>query len=473
MPPMSDAPPTPVNPSLYRRLPGVDTLLQHPDLAGLPHAVAANAARQVLAELRDAIGAGLQALPADLDAHLAAQVAERARMLGTGRLRRVINATGVVIHTNLGRAPWGEAARQAAIDAMGYCNLEMRLDTGRRGGRLEGVAAQMRALTGAEDAIVVNNCAAAVLLALTALAKGREVLVSRGELVEIGGSFRVPEVIASGGARLVEVGATNRTRVADFAAGLTEDSAAILRVHPSNFHMSGFTERPDRADLARLARERGVWMLEDLGSGLLQPRPDGASDVFDGEEPVRDVLDAGAHLVMFSGDKLLGGPQAGLIAGDREAVQRCRRHPMYRAMRVDKVILAAVEGALATHLRGETVPSLAMIEATQDALEARATKLSDLLTTRGIAHQRGPGSGVVGGGALPGETLASWVVTLPGDDALARNLRIGSSKGANPVVGRLASGQLVLDVRTLADDELEPLADALVDAIDRRDIRTR
>ncbi len=464
-----DVPPT-VNASLFRALPGVDRLLDSPALVDVPHGVAANAARQVLAEIRQAIRGGLASLPDDLDAHLARRVAERAQILGSGRLRPVINATGVVIHTNLGRAPWAATVREAAVEAMGYCNLEMDLESGRRGGRLEGVAAQMHALTGAEDAIVVNNCAAAVLLALTALAYEREVLVSRGELVEIGGSFRVPEVIASGGARLVEVGATNRTRVADFERALTDESAAVLRVHPSNFRMSGFTERPDRRGLARLARERGVWMLEDLGSGLLRAS---GSEVFAGEEPVREVLDAGAHLVMFSGDKLLGGPQAGILAGDAAAVQACRRHPMYRALRVDKVVLAAVERTLALHVAGETVPSLAMIDASQEQLEARATRLSDLLTERGIAHQRGPGRGVVGGGALPGETLDSWVVTLRGDDALAGDLRKGSSNKHVPVVGRLADGQLVLDVRTVADAELSPLVEALVDAIGRRDMRTR
>ncbi|MEZ4317086.1 MAG: L-seryl-tRNA(Sec) selenium transferase [Myxococcota bacterium] len=438
---------------LYRSLPSVPKLLGHPALAGLPHDLVVGAARQVLSALRDGISDGsITTLP-----DIPAEVAARAHLLARGRMEPVINATGVVVHTNLGRAPWAPEVVEAAMEAAGYCNVEMDLDSGRRGGRLTGVAALVEHLTGAEDALVVNNCAAAVLLALTALARDREVVVSRGELVEIGGSFRVPEVIASGGARLVEVGATNRTRVADFEAAITDHTAAILRVHPSNFRVVGFTEQPDRSALAALARERDVWMLEDLGSGSL----DGAF----GEASVREALREGADLVMFSGDKLLGGPQAGVVAGRRDAVAWLRKHPLYRALRVDKVILAALERTLALHARGEAPPALAMIQTPADVLEARAHALSEKLTIRGISHAIERDTGFVGGGALPGQGLPTFVVTLPADDAMARSLRVGRPS----VVARLGDGALRFDVRTLTDAQLDPVADRVADVVGRRD----
>ena len=290
--------------SEYRHLPKVDLLLRDPRLAALPHAVALGACRDVLAELRTAIATGKP----EVDADVAGRAAARAERLLGGRMRPVINATGVVIHTNLGRAPWPAEAVAAVTEiASGYCNLEIDLDSGRRGGRMDGVSALMRHLTGAEAALVVNNCAAAVLLALTALARDREVVVSRGELVEIGGSFRVPEVIAAGGARLREVGTTNRTRLADYGAAIGPDTAALLRVHPSNFRVVGFVEAPERAELVALGHDRGVVVLEDVGSGSL------AGDL--GEPSIRGAIADGVDLVMFSGDKLLGGPQAGVIAG--------------------------------------------------------------------------------------------------------------------------------------------------------------
>jgi len=440
---------------LYRSLPGVDRLLEDPQLAELPHDLVVGAARHVLAAVRADIAEGrITALP-DIPARVAARVA----LLSEGRLRPVINATGVVVHTNLGRSPWDPRVVSAAMGAAGYCNLELELQTGKRGGRLSGVAALMEQLAGSEDAIVVNNCAAAVLLALTALARGREVIVSRGELVEIGGSFRVPEVIASGGAVLVEVGATNRTRVADYAAAIGPDTAAILRVHPSNFRVVGFTEEPDRPALAALAHEHGLPMLEDLGSGSL----DGSF----GEVSVRSALEQGADLVMFSGDKLLGGPQAGLIAGRREVVQRLRKHPLYRALRVDKVILAAVEQTLALHARGEQPPTLAMIGASMEQLSSRAQALSARLSALGVDNRVEADIGFVGGGALPGQGLETWVVAVDGDERMARELRLGSPA----VVARLSDGVLRFDVRTLTDDQLEAVAIRMVDVGTVRDSR--
>ncbi|MEM6929321.1 MAG: L-seryl-tRNA(Sec) selenium transferase, partial [Myxococcota bacterium] len=310
-----------------RALPAVDTLAR--SLSDeVAEGIAVHAARASIEEARQAIKAGDEG-PFDLEG-----VAQRwARRLDRGRIRSVINATGIVVHTNLGRAPWSASAREAALRASGYCDLEMELSSGQRGGRLSGVSAQIRMLTGAEDALVVNNCAAAVLLALTALARDRDVIVSRGELVEIGGSFRVPDVIASGGARLREVGTTNRTRASDVADAIDEHVSVILRVHPSNFRISGFTEAPDRAELVRVSHEHDVVLVEDLGSGCLDPAL--------GEEPVQDVVRTGVDVVCFSGDKLLGGPQSVILACRLAVMQRLREHPLYRALRVDKVVLAA------------------------------------------------------------------------------------------------------------------------------------
>jgi L-seryl-tRNA(Ser) seleniumtransferase len=326
----------------------------------------------------------------------------------------------------------------------GACDLELDLEAGERGGRLRGVTAQLRHLTGAEATVVVNNCAAAVLLGLTALARGREVIVSRGELVEIGGSFRVPEVIASGGARLVEVGTTNRTRVADYARAITPETAVLLRVHPSNFRVTGFTEVPDRAELVALGRERGVPVLEDLGSGALAP--------IDREPSVREVVAAGTDLVFFSGDKLLGGPQAGLAVGRADLVERLRKHPLYRALRVDKVTLAALEATLGDHVAGRPTPVAAMIAAAPEALRARAERLRDAIGAGSVADE----TSVVGGGTLPGLELPTSVVRLDvaRPDAFARTLRTGRPA----VVPRVGGGAVLLDVRTVADEQVEPLA---------------
>ncbi len=436
---------------LLRRLPKIDRLAGELDA---PHPVAIAAARQVVEEARAAILAGeVDALP-----DLVALARERARWLEHGRLVPVINASGVVVHTNLGRAPWTDSARAAADRVARYADLEMLLDTGRRGGRLRGVAAQLRALTGAEDALVVNNCAAAVLLALTALARGREVIVSRGELVEIGGSFRVPEVIASGGAALREVGTTNRTRAADYEAAIGPDTAMLLRVHPSNFRVVGFTEDPDRHELVAVGRRAGLPVVEDIGAGSL----DGGF----GEVAVREVVAAGVDLACFSGDKLLGGPQAGVVVGRAEWVQRLRKHPLYRALRVDKVVLAALEATLGDHLAGRKPPVLEMIEAPADVLAARARALVAALDAGGVQGQVVEDVGYVGGGALPGQGLPGFVVRVDVDDAeaCARALRAG----APAVVARVHQDTLRLDVRTLLDDEVEPLARRVAEVLATR-----
>ena len=428
---------------LFRTLPKVDVLVRSPVLAAFPHAVAVGAARQVLDEVREELRrGGLGAVP-----DLAPRVAARARLLTRGRLVPVINATGVVVHTNLGRAPWSESARAAAMQAMGYCDLELDRQTGERGGRLGGVSAQIRHLTGAEATLVVNNCAAAVLLGLTALAAGREVVVSRGQLVEIGGSFRVPDVIASGGARLREVGTTNRTRIADFEAAIGPETAMLLAVHPSNFRVVGFTEEPSRAELVALARATGTLAVEDLGSGNLVTGPS--------EPSVREVVESGVDLVFFSGDKLLGGPQAGLIVGRAELVGRLRRHPLYRALRVDKVILAALEATLGDHVAGRPTPVHAMVGLPADVLSDRAATLARALQTCGVGGEVVEAPSVVGGGARPGEDLPSFAVRVAADrpDELARALRTGDPA----VVARVHDGALWFDARTLGDDQIDAL----------------
>jgi L-seryl-tRNA(Ser) seleniumtransferase len=373
---------------------------------------------------------------------------ERARGRLRPSLRRVLNATGVVVHTNLGRAPLAAAAREAvARVAEGYSNLELDLQTGERGSRQDHVEALVRELTGAEAALVVNNCAAATLLAAAALAgPGREIVVSRGQLIEIGGAFRIPDVVAQAGARLVEVGTTNRTRLSDYAAALGEHTAAILRAHPSNFRTVGFVEEVEIEALCGL----GVAVIDDVGSGVLA----GDLELLAGEPPVRRSVAAGAALVCFSGDKLLGGPQAGLLAGSREAIAACRRHPLARATRIDKLSLAALEATLALYrdpeLARRELPVLAMLDAPEAVLARRAERLAE--ATGGEVVRA---SAKVGGGALPLLELEGPVVAIDpgpeGPDALAAALR----RGDPAVVGRIRAARLLLDPRTLTDAEAE------------------
>jgi len=372
----------------------------------------------------------------------------RARARLRPSLRRVLNATGVVVHTNLGRAPLAADARAAvARAAEGYGNLELSLADGTRGDRHAHVEGVLRELTGAEAALVVNNCAAAVLLAVAALAgPEREVVVSRGQLVEIGGSFRVPEVVAQAGARLVEVGTTNRTRLRDYAAALGPATGAVLRAHPSNFRVVGFTEEVGIEELCGL----GVPVVDDVGSGNLAEL-----EVLEGEPEVRRSVRAGAALVCFSGDKLLGGPQAGVLVGRHEAVLAARRHPLARALRIDKLSLAALEATLALHRDPERavreVPVLRMLCAGEDELRARAVRLAE--RTGGEVVD---GVAKVGGGALPLLELPGPVVALaaPRAHELAAALRACDP----PVIGRIADGRVLLDPRTLTDAEVEEIA---------------
>jgi L-seryl-tRNA(Ser) seleniumtransferase len=429
----------------------VNAVLSDPRLAELPHEVVVWATRVVLDEVRQGIAAGeLDAIPDVVEA-----VDRRARVVLEGRLRPVINATGIIVHTNLGRAPWPAVAIQAAAQAAGYCNLEMELETGTRGGRLSAVATQLAQLTGAEAALVVNNNAAAVLLALTALARDREVIVSRGELVEIGGSFRIPDVIASCGARLVDVGATNRTRLADYRAAITPDSAVLLKVHRSNFRIVGFSEDTPREELVALGHERGLSVVEDLGSGSLTGTHD--------EPSVAAVVASGVDVVLFSGDKLLGGPQAGIAAGRADAIAAMRRNPLYRALRVDKTILAAVEATLALHAANGTTPVDEMLQVSTEELEARARSLRDKLGAVGVAGSLEADVGYLGGGALPGQGLPTTVVVVPVSDAsqVASTLR----NGRPAVVARVAGEALRLDPRTLSDADVDVVVARVAAAI--------
>jgi len=419
-----------------RDLPSVDELAR-----GSADPLAVAAARAVIERARAAIRAGAE--PGDLAAALEAELAAVRRPA----LRRVLNATGVIVHTNLGRAPLPATALERVADAArGYSNLEYDLAAGERGSRQDHVAGLLGRLTGAESAIVVNNNAGAMLLALAALAEGREVLVSRGELIEIGDGFRIPDVLARSGARLVEVGTTNRTRASDYEQAMRPETALILRVHQSNFRVVGFTELPSLADLAEVARRHQLPLIDDLGSGALVDLAD--------EPTVRASLAAGADLVCISGDKLLGGPQAGIVVGRTELVEKLRRHPLHRALRIDKLGLAALEGTLQLYLDParalREVPVLRMLREDAALVRARAERLAE--ATNGEVEET---VARVGGGALPLAELPSFACAV--EESLAAALRTHEP----PVVGIVRDGRLLLDCRTLDDDEAGLVAAAV------------
>ncbi len=380
-------------------------------------------------------------------------------------LRPVINATGVIVHTNLGRAPLGGPAVERLAAVAGYSNLEYDLGRGGRGSRAGHARALLQRLTGAEDAAVVNNNAAAVLLAVAALASGREVLISRGELVEIGGGFRIPDVLRQSGALLREVGTTNRTRAADYAAAISDRSALILRVHPSNFRIEGFTERPPLAALTALGRQFDLPVVEDLGSGNLLEQSAWGDGLQGRDEPdVGASVQAGVAVCCFSGDKLLGGPQAGVLVGRRDFLRPIRRHPLMRALRVDKLAYAALEATLLEHATGRaarTIPVLAMIRATVDALDARARRIAAGLTgAAGLTLTVGAGESTIGGGTTPGLTLPSRVLRVRVDDCGADGLEALLRGAEPPVIARIERGEVVLDLRTVP-----PAEDATLTAV--------
>ena len=416
-----------------RDLPSVDELARRSD-----DPLAVEAARIVLARAREEIRAG--GWPCDLAERLHEEI-DSAR---APHLRRVVNATGVIVHTNLGRAPLAEAALDRIRDiARGYSNLEYDVAAGGRGSRQDHVTTMLRRLTGAEAGLVVNNNAAAVMLALAALAEGRDVLVSRGELIEIGDGFRIPDVLERSGAKLREVGTTNRTRASDYEAAIGPDTAVLLRVHQSNFRIVGFTEQPGLEDLAQVARRHELVLVDDLGSGALV-------DV--GDEPTpRSSLAAGADLVCFSGDKLLGGPQAGIVVGRADLVEKLRRHPLQRALRADKLTLAALEATLAVAIDApEQIPVVRMLRESPETVRARATRLAELVdgeVEETVAR--------AGGGALPLTELPSFACAV--GEELAAKLRACDP----PVIALVRDGRTLLDCRTLADDEIEEVAEAI------------
>ncbi|SEL75095.1 L-seryl-tRNA(Sec) selenium transferase [Blastococcus sp. DSM 46786] len=430
-----------------RQVPRTDTLLADPRLAGAGERLGRVLVKSAVQRVQQRIRAGEVAPDAAVDAVLAdlPPVA--------GSLRPVLNATGVVVHTNLGRAPLSAAAVEAVVAASGTTDVELDLRTGRRGPRGEAaIAALLEAVPAAEAALVVNNCAAALALVATALGQGRELVLARGELVEIGDGFRIPELLESTGARLREVGTTNRVALADYRDALGPGTGAVLKVHPSNFVVRGFTRAVEVGELAAALQGTGVPLVADVGSGLLRPHP-----VLPDEPDLQTTLAAGADLVLASGDKLLGGPQAGLVLGRAELVQRLRRHPLYRAFRVDKTTLAALEATL----RGPLPPVQQMLAADVADLRERAHALADRLVAGGVAADAVDADSRVGGGGAPEHPLPGAAVSLPPE--FAEPLRLG----ATPVVGYVEDGRTLLNLRSVPPGADGALADVVLEVARR------
>jgi L-seryl-tRNA(Ser) seleniumtransferase len=461
--------------TLYRLLPGVDQLLEEPRVevlsAGLARSLVVTAIRRVLDELRQEIRASEEGGPApDVNREaILARVEALARSLAMPSLRRVVNGTGVIIHTNLGRSPLAEEARRA-VELVGrhYSNLEFDLAAGRRGSRYSHVEGLLCQLTGAEAGLVVNNNAAAVLVTLETLARGREVIISRGELVEIGGSFRIPDVMARSGAVMVEVGTTNKTHLRDYEQAIGERTAALLKVHQSNFHILGFTEEVPLPDLVRLAARSGLPVLEDLGSGSFI---DFSVYGLRKEPTVQEAISAGAAVVTFSGDKLLGGPQAGVILGRKDFVDRIKANPLNRAVRIDKFTLAALEATLRLYLDEETalrrIPILGLIRETYQSLRSRASRLRQRLVLaageESVEIGLIDGASRIGGGALPFQELPTRLLALRPKAVSVNALEKFFLSRPVPIIGRIEEERLLLDVRTLDTEDTPILAKALAE----------
>jgi len=450
---------------LYRKLPSVDELLHQPEIATLVeregHAAVTDAARQVLETLRREIASGT------LDASGVDLAVSGVTAAPPPSLRPVINATGVILHTNLGRAPLAETALERICEVAGvYSNLEFDVASGERGKRdvhVERLTARLLNQEGLNDisTVVVNNNAAAVLLALNTLAEGGEVVVSRGELVEIGGSFRIPDVMAKSGAVLREVGTTNRTRLADYEKAINERTRLLLRVHRSNFQIVGFTEQPALEDLVKLGRKHKLRILEDLGSGsMIELRSVGVS----GEPSVWDSLRAGVDVVTYSGDKLLGGPQAGLISGQSETVARVRANPLFRALRVDKLTYAALEATLLAYVRHDhdAIPAVRMMRLSAEEIGRRARALADTLHANPkLKVELIEGASVIGGGAAPGATLPTILLAITAQDLSADELATRLRAHEPPIVARVEQGRVLLDLRTVFPEQDQIIAAAL------------
>ena len=453
---------------LLRALPKVDELLRRPELeqTDVPAPVLTDLVRETVDELRRGILSGdISALPNAET--LCSRILNLAHAASLPHLREVINATGVTLHTNLGRSCLSESAARAAFDAARrYSTLEYNLATGQRGSRYDHVQELLCRITGAESAMVVNNNAAAVLLILSSMAAGGEVITSRGELVEIGGSFRIPEIMEQCGCSLREVGATNKTHLRDYEKAICEDTRALLKVHTSNFRILGFTESVSLQDLVALGRERGLPVIEDLGSGcFFDLEKLGIHD----EPTVMNSVKAGVDIISFSGDKLLGGPQAGIILCKKEWIAKLKKHPLTRAMRVDKMTLAALEATLATYLdprqAEEEIPTIRMLAADPALLKVRAEKLCALLKDRGLTCEVIPEQDQVGGGSVPTQLLPTWAVAVDPQkvtvDGLETRLR---RQAETPIIGRIAKDRYLLDVRTLWEEDFPYIAQAVKEA---------
>jgi L-seryl-tRNA(Ser) seleniumtransferase len=454
--------------SNLRHVPSVDQLLRTDMARELREAIGLKRvtaiARSVTTELRSSIRENLvennhspEALLSEAIRRME-QTAKRERETG---ITKVINATGVLLHTNLGRAPLSAAARAAIEAAAGYCNLEYDVATGTRGQRGARVEALLRDLTGAEDALVVNNCAAAALLILSVLARDGETIVSRGELVEIGGDFRVPDVMASSGTRMVEVGTTNRTHLEDYRRAINANTRLIMRVHPSNYRIVGFASSPELAELAALAHEHKLPLYEDAGSGVLSDLS--GYGVID-EPTVSEVVARGVDVVSFSGDKLLGSAQAGLIAGRKEIVERLRKHPLYRALRSDKLRLAALEATLVAHQRDKAsteIPAFQMLALSEAEIEQRAKAVIEQIAATDLKLSLEPGESAVGGGTAPTSKLPTTLIAVAHPQKSAAELEQQLRRSSPPVIARVADDKVLLDLRTVSPEDVSSLIAAL------------
>ena len=457
-----------------RDVPSVDSLLRTDTARELRDQLGirrlTNIARSVTAEIRSQLGTdpelfGNHGNHAELLlAEAVKRMKARAHREGEAGIKPVINATGVLLHTNLGRAPLSQAARTALTDAAGYCSVEYDVESGARGGRGARVESLLKDLTGAEAALVVNNCAAAALLILTVLAREGETIVSRGELVEIGGDFRVPDVMASSGTRMVEVGTTNRTHLEDYRRAINPNTRLIMRVHPSNYRIVGFVSAPERAELAALTSEAGLPLYEDAGSGQLEDlREYGVCD----EPVVREIIAQGVDVVSFSGDKLLGSVQAGLIVGKQSIVSKLRKHPLYRALRSDKLRLAALEATLVSHHKDKApaeVPVMQMLALTAEELEARARRVVEAVeqdNAGGLKLEMIAGESTLGGGAGPTSNFPTTLIAITHPQLSAQDIEHKLRTSWRPIISRIAEGKVLLDLRTVFPEEIEALVATL------------
>lgn len=452
--------------SPLQAIPSVDQLLKTDSAAKLRDVVGAERLAEIARQITDDIRKEIRAsgLCHDRQSLLSDAVRRLERFReseSSAGIRRVINATGVVLHTNLGRAPLSESARTAVANAAGYCTVELDPLTGKRGKRGARVENLLCQITGAEAALVVNNCAAAALLVLTVLARDGETLVSRGELVEIGGDFRVPDVMSNSGTRMIEVGTTNRTRLEDYRRAITADTRLIMRVHPSNYRVIGFTATPKLAELVALAHEHQLPIYEDAGSGVVN---DLAEYGLEDEPVIRDSVGAGIDVVSFSGDKLLGAAQAGLIVGRHAVVERLRKHSMYRALRVDKLCLAALEATLELHRRGasEEIPTLRMLAMSAEMLRARATAfVSNLADVPQLRASVVEGHSAVGGGSGPNVHPPTWLVAIEHVSISVEDIERQLRTASPPIIARIAEDRLLLDLRTVEPSDEGEILNAL------------